>query len=417
MSAMINKERMLENFLRYVKIDTQAENDNGKIPSTAGQLELAKIVAGQFEEFGLKDIRLESSGILIGTIPSNLPAGKKAPVVGFMGHFDTAPDFSGKDVKARVIKNYDLSRIDYPANPDVCLDPKTDEYLAQCKGQTIITSDGTTLLGGDDKAAIAALLEVADYFRKHPEVKHGDIKIAIITDEEIGVGTERLDVKAFGADVVYTVDGGFFGEIDVESFNGFRGHVKVEGVPAFPGYGKGVYLNAARVLSEFVAAMDEKQWPQNCDGRDPIWWVDELKGGVPTAEVAVYLRNFDYDKIQDQIKELEGIKEKLLKKYPKAKINIDIKESYKNYKSVLDKDSRVVEYAREAVKRVGLEPKNKYVRGGNDSCHLCFQGILSTNIFIGMMKMHSQTEWISLECIEKAAETVIELAKIWAEKA
>lgn len=418
---MINKQNLLNRFLKYVAVDTQCDPEAKKSPSSDGQFVLSKIVAEDLKNAGIKDIVVKENAFIYGTIPENIPAGhkahgKKVPVVGFLSHFDTAAEASGKNIKPQIIKDYKGQKISYSGNPELFLTPEEAPTLKDCIGHTIITTDGTTLLGGDDKAGISAIVEMAEYFKSHPEVPHGKIRIAIIADEEIGTGAELLDLKEFGADVAYTVDGGSMGQIDVESFNGFKGKVKVTGYAAFPGYGKGVYLNATKVLAEFIANMNEEMWPENCDKRQPIWWVDDFKGGVAEAEMSVFLRNFDYDKIKDQEKILNDIKTTTLKKHPKAKIEINISETYKNYKFELDKDPRVVAYAEESIKRIGIKPAHHYVRGGNDSCHLCFSGLLSTNLFIGMERMHSVQEWISLEVIEKATENIITLPQVWMEK-
>lgn len=414
---MINKERMLERFLKYVKIDTHAINDIPTTPSSPGQFELAKMVAYELKEIGVKDIVLTDNCFLFATIPSNLSdeETKKVPAVGFVSHFDTAPEAPGANVKPNVIKDYQGQTIKYSGNPELTLDVKDYPNLKKCIGHTIITTDGTTLLGGDDKAGMAALLELAHYFVEHPEEKHGTVKIGIMPDEETGCGADKMDLKQLGADVVYTLDGSFLGDIDIESFNGFRGKISVEGVGAFPGYGKGVYLNATKVLSEFVSEMPNDKWPENCAERQPMWWIDEFKGGVGNAEATVCLRAFDVAEIREEEKILDSIKHKLLQKYPKAKININIAESYKNFKKELDKDKRVVEFAEEAMKRVGVAPNRIYVRGGSDACHFCFSGVLSTNIFIGMQNMHSFKEWISLDVATKSAETAIQIPKVWLE--
>lgn len=413
------KETLLDRFIKYVKMDTQAVPETGKIPSSPGQLELAKIVVEDLKNAGVVDIKLTDQGYIYGTIPSNIPAGHpangKVPTLGFVSHLDTAMECSGKNVKPQIIKNYDGKDIPLPGNPQLALKVKEEPELKKCVGHTIITSDGTTLLGVDDKAGIAAVIEMAHYFKDHPDKLHGKIRIGIMPDEELGIGAENLDLKEFGADFAYTLDGGSLGEIDIESFNGYKGKVTVEGYAAFPGYGKGIYLNATKVLSEFVCMMQEGMWPENCEGRQGIWWADAFKGEVANAELTVYLRDFDLEGIKEKEKILNGIKDKLLKKYPKAKININISEMYKNYRYELDKDKRVVEYAEEAMRKVGLKPVHHSVRGGNDSCHMCFSGLLSTNLFIGMQRMHSLKEWGSLEVMEKAVETLIALTGVWME--
>ncbi len=259
-------------------------------------------------------------------------------------------------------------------------------------------------------------MELVRHYKENPGDIHGKIRIAIIPDEEIGVGTEKLDLKKFGCDVAYTVDGGVMGEIDVESFNGFKGKIAVEGYAAFPGYGKGIYVNATQILSKMIAKMEDKRWPQNAAGRDPIWWIHTFNGEVAKAEATVFLRDFDLDGIKTQENLLNQYKDEVLKEFPKAKVSIEVSEMYKNYKYELEKDPRVVDYAKEAMTNIGIEPEINYVRGGNDSCHLCFSGLLSTNLFIGMQNMHSLMEWNSVETIEAAMKTLVSLAKVWVEK-
>lgn len=413
----MNTKRMIDDFVKYVKVDTKSNPESKASPSTPGQLELAKIVAEDLKKAGADNIELQEDGFIYATINENIlssnPAKGKIPVLGFLAHLDTANEAPGKDVKPQFHKNYQGGEILFPGNRELKLTAENSPHLKNCIGHTIITSDGTTLLGGDDKAGLAVLVELVRHYKENPNDLHGKIRIAIIPDEEIGVGTEKLDLKKFGVNFAYTVDGGELGEIDIESFNGFMGKITVEGYAAFPGYGKGVYVNAIQVLSKIISKMDTKRWPQNCDGRQPIWWIQSSSGEVAKAEAAVYLRDFDLSGIEEQKKLINQYKDEVLKEFPKAKINVNITETYKNYKYELEKDARVVEYAKEAMKRVGIEPKSHYVRGGNDSCHLCFSGLLSTNLFIGMQNMHSFTEWNTVESIEGALKTLISLAKVW----
>lgn len=417
---MADRESIIDRFIRYTKVDTKADPESKGSPSTPGQLELAKMVADDLRSAGVKDVELTDGGFIYATIPGNVPdshrAKGKVPVIGFLAHVDTANEASGKDVKARLIKNYQGGEITFPGNPELRLNYDSAPHLKNCIGHTVITTDGTTLLGGDDKAGLSVLVELAHHFRENPDDLHGDLRLAIIPDEEIGVGTDNLDLKKFGADIAYTIDGGEMGEIDVESFNGFMGKITVEGYPAFPGYGKGIYINAIQVLSKIIAKMEDRRWPQNAGGRDPIWWIHSLTGEVGKAEAAVYLRDFDLEGIEKQKKLIGKIADEVQKEFPKAKINIDINETYKNYKYELEKDPRVVEYAEESMRRIGIEPKRNFVRGGNDSCHLCFKGLLSTNLFVGMQNMHSVMEWNTVETIEASLKTLVSLAGVWVEK-
>lgn len=412
-----NQDRLIDRFVKYARVDTKSDPESKTTPSTPGQLVLAKIVAEDMRGAGIADVVLTPEGFIYGTIPESIPAGHKGrgkvPTIGFLAHLDTASEAPGANVEPRFVRNYQGGEIRFPKNPEISLTPEVSPPLKRCIGHTIITSDGTTLLGGDDKAGIAVLVELAHACRENSDIAHGKIRIAVIPDEEIGVGTEKLDLKAFGADVAYTFDGSEMGEIDIESFNGFMGKVEVEGYAAFPGYGKGVYVNAIQVLSKFVAAMEERRWPQNAAGRDPIWWIQSFTGEVARASAAIYLRDFDLEGIEEQKRLLEGIRQRILKEFPKAKIKVDINETYRNYKYLLEKDPRIVAYAQEAMRRIGIEPKLNYVRGGNDACHLCVKGLLSTNLFVGMQNMHSFTEWNTVESIEGALQTAISLCGVW----
>lgn len=415
----LDRDRLIERFFTYTRVDTRSDPESKSTPSTPGQLALAKIVAEDLRLAGVADVEMTEEGFVFGTIPGNLPAGHpatgKVPALGFLAHLDTANEAPGADVKPRLLENYQGGEIRFPKNPDLVLSPDNTPYLNRCIGHTIITADGTTLLGGDDKAAIAMLVELAHAYREDPSLAHGKIRLAIIPDEEIGIGTEKLDLTKFGTDIAYTFDGGEMGEIDIESFNGFMGKIEVEGYAAFPGYGKGVYLNAIQVLSKFIAAMDERRWPQNAAGRDPIWWIQSMTGEVARAEAAVYLRDFDLEGIEQQKRLLADVRQQILKAFPKAKIAIDIRETYRNYKFLLEKDPRVVAYAEEAIRAAGIEPKKNYIRGGNDACHLCAKGLISTNLFIGMQNMHSLTEWNTVETIEAALRTAVSLCDVWVE--
>ncbi len=417
---MEKRETILDRFLKYVKIDTQADSDSEKHPSTGGQLELAKIVQKDFEDAGVKNIELTEDGFLFGTIPSNVPENHpnfgKVPTIGYLAHFDTALEISGKNVNPQIIENYECQKIALPNNKDEVLDPAQIPALKKCQGHTIITADGTTLLGADNKAGIAEIVELAYYLRENPDIVHGDLRLAIIPDEEIGVGAHRLNIKQFGAHFAYTVDGGSLGQIDIETFNGFQGKIKVKGHAAFPGYGKGVYVNAIQILAEFISDMSPKLWPQCAQDRQGIWWVDKIKGETAQAEVNIFLRDFEISGIESMKRMLSDLREILLKKYPEAKIEIDIKETYRNYKDYLIKEPRVVEYAKQAVQQAGLKPLSNSVRGGNDACGLCQKGLISTNLFAGAHQMHSYKEWTSLEVMQKAVETIANLAQVWVQK-
>lgn len=414
---MSNRDAMVERFLKYVKFDTQASHEATVTPSSPGQMDLAKVVLEDLKAAGVSELELTDEAYIYGSIPGNLADNSKVPTLGFLAHLDTAAEAPGKDVKPRIIENYQGGEITYPDNPNVELCDKNAPALKNCVGQTIITTDGNTLLGADNKVGITVIVALAKHLTSSPNLKHGNIRIGIMPDEEIGIGAEKLDIKKFGADVAYTIDGESRGDIDVESFNGYKGSIKVGGCVAFPGYGKGIYLNATQVLAKFISKMPDKLWPQNAEGREDTWWLSSCKGDTAHAETEIFLRSFDIEGIEKQKQMLDSIKQDVLKEFPEAVININIQEVYKNYKLKLEEDPRIVAFAEEAMKNIGITPTKKYIRGGCDCCHLCFNGLLSTNIFCGFHNMHSLTEWVTIEDMEASFKTALELTKIWATKA
>jgi len=414
---MINKERMMADFLEFVKVDTRSKPDAKTLPSTPGQMELAKIVAKKFEGSGIQDIKLTEHGFLFGTIKSNLPPQNKTPTVGFLSHFDTAYEVNGKDVKPQVIRNYTGDDIRLPGNSSLSLSAKDNENLAKCIGHTVITSDGTTLLGGDCKMGISIMLEVAEYFRENPTVPHGKIRFSIVPDEETTLGFQKFNAEEFGVDIAYTLDGTFLGDVDIECINASKAVVTITGNATYPGHGKSeAYLSAIRILGEFITGMTTTPWPDNSEKREPYWWMEEIKGDAGEMRATVFMRDFDVKGLRGQEEKVYKIRDDLLRKYPKAKIEISVSEQYRNYKEYLDKDKRVVEYAKEAMLRCGVKPNPGSIRGTSDAGHLCESGIIATNFFIGMQNLHSFKEWISIEVAEKSAETVIELCKIWSKE-
>lgn len=404
-------ESMLDRFLKYVKVDTQSKEDVEAFPSTPGQLELAKIVAEDFRSVGVNDVQINENGYLLATIEGNRPA----PTIGFISHFDTSYQSPGADVKPQVIPNYSGGNVNLPGGPGLAIEEARE--LKKCRGHTIITSDGTTLLGGDDKAGVAIMVELAKKLVENPDMPHGRVRLGIMPDEEVGIGASKFDIKGFGADYAYTMDGGALGEIDIESFSADKGKITVEGATAFPGYAKGKMVDAVKILTKILSQIPENMRPENVAGRTGFIYVMDVNGSTSKAEATFLLRDFEVEGLKKKAALLESLIEKARKKYPKAKIGMETKEQYRNMKYKLEENPRVIEYAEEAMKRARVKPRRNFVRGGTDGCHLSYSGLLTPNLFVGMQDMHSLKEWISLNIMEKAVKVCVKLLEVWVEKA
>lgn len=414
----MNKE-MLERFFRYVKIDTQSqENVSDRYPSTAKQLDLSRLLVGELLDLNLKDAAMDEFGLVMATLPSNLTSAEttKVPVIGLMAHVDTSPEVSGQDVKPIIHKNYKGGDIPLPGDPNVVIHQSENPILSEQIGNDIITSDGTTLLGADNKAGVAEIMSMLAYLQEHPEIKHGTLKIAFTPDEEVGGGTEHFDVRKFAADFAYTVDGETLGEIEIETFNASAAIFTVHGINVHPGYAKGKMVNAIPVLAEIIRLIDQEPSPATTEKREGYLHPYVIEGGVEKATVRVLLRDFDINGIRTKAARLNEIRNQVAIQFPRARIELDIKESYKNMYVKLAENPRVIEYALEATKRVGIEPRTQIIRGGTDGAKLCFMGLLTPNIFTGGHNFHSKQEWISIQDMEKTVETLVNLVQVWVEK-
>lgn len=410
---------MLERFFRYVKIDTQSQEDvSDRYPSTAKQLDLARLLAGELLELGLKDAAMNDYGLVVATLPSNLSADEtaKIPVIGLMAHVDTSPEVSGKDVKPIIHKNYKGGDLQLPGDSNVIIRLSENPLLSGKIGEDIITSDGTTLLGADNKAGITEIMMLLSHLQKHPEIKHGTLRIAFTPDEEVGAGTEHFDVRKFAADFAYTVDGETLGEIEIETFNAAAGTFTVHGTNVHPGYAKGKMVNALPIAAEIIRLIDCEPSPATTEKREGYLHPYVFEGGVEKATIRVLLRDFDANGIRTKSIRLNEIRDQVAARFPRARIELDVKESYKNMYVKLAENPRVIEYALEATQRAGIEPRTQIIRGGTDGAKLCFMGLLTPNIFTGGHNFHSKQEWISAQDMEKTVETLINLVQVWVEK-
>jgi len=413
------EKRLLERFFWYVKIDTQSKEDvEDQYPSTEKQKDLSALLAEELKELGLKDAKMDKYGYVMATLPSNLSKEKssKVPIIGFLAHVDTSPDVSGKNVTPVVHADYQGKDIVLPGDKTQIIRVKQNPDLKNKIGDDIITSDGTTLLGADNKAGNTEIMAMIEYLQEHPDIQHGTLKIGFTPDEEVGNGTKYFDVKKFGADFAYTVDGEKAGEIENETFNAAQAVFRIKGVNVHPGYAKGKMVNAVRVAADILKEMELDPAPETTEKREGYLHPYAVEGGVENVTIKILLRDFEMEGIDAKEKRLENIQKTITKKYPKAQIELDIKQQYKNMRFKLEEDPRVVEYALEAVEKAGMKSKLQIIRGGTDGAKLCYRGLLTPNIFTGGHNFHSKIEWISVEDMEKAVNTLVNLVQIWVAK-
>jgi tripeptide aminopeptidase len=405
----------LDRFLSYVKYDTQSSEESDSYPSTLKQLELSKKLLLELKDLGLKETEITEHGYVFGTLPPNVD--HKVPVIGYIAHVDTSPDVSGKDVNPVINKNYQGGDIVLKNESSQVIEFEMNPALKNCIGHDIITTDGTTLLGADNKAGIAEIMGAIHYMIDNPEIKHGPIRVAFTVDEEVGTGTKHFDVKKFAADYAYTIDGETAGEIEDETFCADTAIVRIKGVNVHPGYAKDRLVSAVKIAAHLIDQLpSDRMSPETTEKREGYLHPNTIKGGVEESEVIFLVRDFNVDGLKEKEKYLENLCKKVEKKYPKSDLSIEIKESYRNMKIILDKHTQVVDYAMEAVARAGLKPVKNLIRGGTDGAGLCFMGVPTPNVFTGGHNFHSKKEWISVQNMAKAVETIIRLSEIWAEK-
>jgi tripeptide aminopeptidase len=411
----VDSNLFLDRFLSYVKYDTQSTEDSDTYPSTLKQLELSKKLLLELKELGLEDTEITEHGYVFGSLPSNVDY--KVPVIGYIAHVDTSPDVSGKNVTPVINKNYQGGDIVLKNDHTQIIEFDINPALRACIGHDIITTDGKTLLGADNKAGIAEIMGAIQYLIENPEIKHGPIRVAFTVDEEVGTGTKYFDVKKFAADYAYTIDGETAGEIEDETFCADTAIIRINGVNVHPGYAKDRLVNAVKIASYLVDQLpSDKISPETTEKREGFLHPHAIKGGVEECEIVFLVRDFDMQGLKEKENYLDELCKETEKKYLKSKISLEIKESYRNMKIILAKHSQVIEYAIEAVTRSGLKPIKNLIRGGTDGARLSFMGIPTPNIFTGGHNFHSKKEWISVQDMAKAVETIIHLSEIWAER-
>ncbi len=412
-------DRLLERFLKYVKIDTQSDENSDTYPSTEKQLNLSRLLLEQIKDLGLKNTEMTEHGYVFGSLPSNLPEGlsKKVPAIGFIAHVDTSPEVSGENVQPEIHKNYEGGEIVLSKDKTQVIKPETDPALKNCVGHDIVTSDGTTLLGADNKAGCAEIMTAMDYLINNPEIPHGEIKVAFTVDEEVGTGTQYFDVKQFGAKFAYTIDGETAGEIEDETFCADTVTIKINGVNMHPGYAKNKLVSGIKIGCDIVSRLPKDSLsPETTEKREGYIHPHAFSGSVETTDIKFLIRDFTVEGLKEKESFLENLMNEVLKEYPKAAADFKVDESYRNMKYILDKFPFVVDYAMEAVKRSGLSPLKSLIRGGTDGSRLSYMDLPTPNIFTGGHNFHSKREWISVQDMEKAVETIVNLVQIWAEK-
>ncbi len=405
-------EKILDRFLRYVAIDTQSDENSESQPSAAKELDLLKLLCKELNDMGV-EATLDEYGYVMGTLPSNID--KKVPAIGFIAHVDTSPDASGANVKPQIIENYDGSDIALKGVPGLYLKPSEFPELLAHKGETIITTDGTTLLGADDKAGVAEIMNAVQYMVEHPEFKHGDIKIGFTPDEEIGRGVVKFDVKKFGADYAYTMDGGEIGELEFENFNAASAKIHIQGRNVHPGYAKDKMKNAILIGMEFNDLLPIGQRPELTEGYDGFFHIISFKGAVEEADFGYIIRDHDRKKFEEKKELIEQCVKFINVKYGEGTATLEVKDQYYNMREQVEPYYFIVETAVKAMEMAGVKPKIQPIRGGTDGANLSFKGLPCPNIFAGGMNFHGKMEFAPLENIEKASEVVLNIIKLYAE--
>jgi len=404
-----------ERFLRYVVIDTQSNPHSNTHPSTEKQKNLGRLLVQELQAMGVRDAALDEFGYVYATIPANTT--KAVPVICFCAHMDTAPDCTGANVKPIVHENYDGGDIVLPDDPSQVISPAEHPYLLKKKGEDIITASGTTLLGADDKAGVAVIMDMAHFFMTHPEIKHGAIKILFTPDEEIGRGVDHVNLQKLGAQYAYTLDAGERGAYEDETFSADSVTITFYGVSAHPGYAKGKLVNALKVAAAFLESLPKDELsPESTEGRNGFVHPVFMEGIAEKAGVEFIIRDFITHKLHDYENYLRDNLEKILRRFPGARADFFVKEQYRNMKEVLDRHPQVSAYAKEAIRRAGVEVLEMSARGGTDGSRLSFMGLPCPNIFTGEMAFHGKHEYVSVQDMQKSVETIVHLACIWEEK-
>ena len=407
---MLNKKHILNRFISYVKIDTESDPKSTSTPSTLKQWELANKLTEELKEIGMQDVTIDSNAYIMATLPSNVP--HKVPAIGFVSHFDTSPDFTAANVNPQIIENYDGTSIMLNKKENIILSPDYFEDLLLYKGQTLITTDGTTLLGADDKAGVCEIVSAMEYLIQHPEIKHGPIKVGFTPDEEIGRGAHKFDIKKFGADWAYTMDGSQIGELEYENFNAAAALIKVNGKIVHPGYAKGKMINSIYYASKFIDALPKNETPEQTEGYEGFYHLHSVVGKVENTELNYIVRDHNRTKFEARKQYLVDLVKSLNKQIGDITYEIEIKDQYYNMKEKVVPVMHIVDIAEEAMRELNIKPLIKPIRGGTDGSQLSFMGLPCPNIFAGGHNFHGRYEYVPLESILSATEVICKIAEI-----
>lgn len=402
---------IVERFLNYVSFDTQSAEDSQTVPSTAKQLDFAKYLRDELKDEGFDDVEMDDNGYVYATLKSNIK--KEVPTIGFISHYDTSPDCSGKDVKPRIVKNYDGKDIEL--SPGIISSTKKFPELLQHVGEDLIVTDGHTLLGADDKAGIAEIVQAMCWLRDHKEIPHGDIRMGFNPDEEIGMGAHHFDVEKFGCEWAYTMDGGDLGDLEFENFNAASAKINIKGVSVHPGYAKGKMINANRLAAEFAAMLPADETPETTEGYEGFYHLLGIESNIENAKLSYIIRDHDRDKFEERKAFIEKCVVEMNKKYGEGTVTADVKDQYYNMKEMIDPKMHVIDIVLKAMQDSGVPPKVEPIRGGTDGAQLSFKGLPCPNIFAGGVNFHGPYEFISVQIMEKAMQVIVKICEITAE--
>ena len=404
---------LIERFLEFVKFDTQSDELTNMTPSTPGQMVFAKYLRDELEKMGLEDVELDDNGYLFATLPAN--GVENAPVIGFIAHMDTSPDMSGRHVNPRIVGNYDGKSIVLNEKEGITLSPDDFPELLNYIGEDLIVTDGTTLLGADDKAGIAEIIDAVAWLQNHPEVKHGKIRIGFNPDEEIGLGAHKFNVEKFGCDFAYTMDGGAIGELEYENFNAASAKVTIKGRNVHPGYAKHKMINSIRVANNFIAMLPRWETPEHTEGYEGFYHLVGIEGTVEQTVLTYIIRDHDRARFESRKKEIEHLVRKTNMEYPGC-CTVEIRDQYYNMREKIEPVIEIIGYVEQAMREAGLEPKVQPIRGGTDGAQLSFKGLPCPNIFAGGLNFHGRYEFVPVQSMEKARDVIVQIARIVGER-
>ena len=407
---MIDKKHIIDRFISYVTVDTESDPTSNTTPSTAKQWDLANALVEELKHIGLKDVTIDENAYIMATLPSNVP--HQVPTIGFISHFDTTPDFTGKDVKPQIIENYDGKDITLNQEQNIILSPSYFEDLLLYKGQTLITTDGTTLLGADDKAGITEIVSAMEYLVQHPEIKHGKIRVGFTPDEEIGRGAHKFDVKKFDADWAYTMDGSQVGELEYENFNAAGAVVSIKGKIVHPGYAKGKMVNSMYIATDYINSLPRLETPEHTQDRQGFFHLYSVKGEVDSTELQYIIRDHDKEHFEARKEMMLKLADELNSQLGEPVVSVEIKDQYFNMREKIEPVMHIVAIAEKAMEQAGIKPLIKPIRGGTDGSQLSFKGLPCPNIFAGGHNFHGRFEYVPVESIQKAIEVIVNIAQL-----